>query len=83
MGVVISLYMMMVAEDMFWLSMGNFLFSAMNNAPTTVYAAVIPELVPPRQRGIASGFQNLMQLGGGLAGNGLGFLTGIGWCSQV
>ena len=53
-----------------------------NNAPTTVYAAVIPELVPPKQRGMASGFQNFMQLGGGLAGNGIGFLTGIGWCSQ-
>ena len=28
-GVVISLYMMMIAEDMFWLSVGNFLFSAL------------------------------------------------------
>ena len=44
-GVLVSLYMMMVAEDMAMLSLGNFLFSALNNVPTTVYAAVIPELV--------------------------------------
>ena len=54
----------------------------MNNVPTTVYAAVIPELVTPPQRGLASGFQNLMMLGGGLAGNGIGYLTGIGSVSQ-
>lgn len=81
-GVLVSLYMMMVAEDMFMLSLGNFLFSAFNNVPTTVYAAVIPELVAPEQRGLASGFQNLMMLGGGLAGNGIGYLTGIGAVSQ-
>lgn len=81
-GVLISLYMMMVAKDMYMLSLGNFLFSALNNVPTTVYAAVIPELVAPEQRGLASGFQNLMMLGGGLAGNGIGYLTGIGAVSQ-
>ena len=45
----LSLYIMMVAKDMFWLSAGNFLFSALNNFPTTVYAAVIPELIHPEQ----------------------------------
>eukprot|EP01050_Picozoa_sp_SAG11_P022422 SAG11_NODE_4241_length_1991_cov_3.223573_2_plen_187_part_00 len=39
-----------VAEDMVMLSVGNFLFSALNNVPTGVYAAVLPELVPPSQR---------------------------------
>ena len=48
-GAVLSLYIMMVAKDMFWLSAGNFLFSALNNFPTTVYAAVIPELIHPEQ----------------------------------
>ena len=81
-GVLVSLYMMMVAEDMAMLSLGNFLFSALNNVPTTVYAAVIPELVAPEQRGLASGFQNLMMLSGGLVGNGIGYLTGIGAVSQ-
>ena len=46
----LSLYIMMVAKDMFWLSAGNFLFSALNNLPTTVYAAVIPELIRLTER---------------------------------
>ena len=100
----LSLYIMMVAKDMFWLSAGNFLFSALNNFPTTVYAAVIPELIHPEQvsatacttvlggrrfhsdaslqRGQAAAFANLMMLGGTLAGNGLGYLTGVGVLSQ-
>ena len=73
-GVLLSLWIMMAAEDMFMLSLGNFLYSALNNVPTGVYAAVLPELVPPAQRGMAGGFYNVMMLAGNLVGNGSGLL---------
>jgi hypothetical protein len=75
-GVLVSIWMMMRAKTMFWLATGNFLFSALNNLPTTVYAAVLPELVPPSQRGRAGGFQMLMQFGGGLLGYAIGVYVG-------
>ena len=37
-----------------------------------MYAAVLPELVPPSQPAVAGGFNNLMQLAGNLIGNGIG-----------
>jgi MFS family permease len=59
-GVLLSIVIMMRATNIAELALGNFLFSALNNLPTTVYAAVLPELVPPGQRGKAASFQMLM-----------------------
>ena len=64
---------------MYMLSLGNFVLGT-KQCVTTVYAAVIRTSL--EQRGLASGFQNLMMLGGGLAGNGIGYLTGVGVVSQ-
>ena len=81
-GVLFSIYIMMRATTLTELALGNFLFSALNNLPTTVYAAVLPELVPPAQRGRAGSFQMFMQFGGSLLGYVLGVLVGDGRLSQ-
>ena len=45
-----------------------------NNVATAPYSALIPDLVPPEQRGSASGWLGLMIVLGNLFGAGLGFL---------
>ncbi len=49
------------------------LINLTNNLATAPYSAIIPEMVPPEQRGAASGWMGLLQM----LGNFLGGITGI------
>jgi MFS family permease len=47
-----------------------------------VYMCVVPEYVPAAQHGVASGLIGFANVGGGLAGSGVGFLAGSGVLSM-
>jgi len=55
-------------------SVAFLLYQLFNNIATAPYAAMIPDMVAPEQRGSASGWMGLMTMLGSFAGGVLGFL---------
>lgn len=55
-------------------SVAFLLYQLFNNVATAPYAAMIPDMVAPEQRGSASGWMGLMTMLGSFAGGVLGFL---------
>lgn len=72
----VGLFLMSIASSI-WLLTGAFaVYVLANNIGCAVYSIVVPELVPPDQRGTAGGFFMVFQTTGNLAASVLGYLVG-------
>jgi MFS family permease len=65
---VLGLAVMFLAPSYWLYFLGFFLVQVGNNTATGPYMALIPDVVPERERGASSGAMGLLQVGGQLAG---------------
>jgi MFS family permease len=68
----IALFIMAIAPSLGWFSFAFFLLSLANNMIMAPYSALVPDMIPPTQRGTASGWLGGLSMLGYLAG---GLLT--------
>ena len=70
----VSLLLLAVAPNLSFFSLAFALLSFSNNLIISPYSALVPDLVPLEQRGVASGYLGLFSMLGNLAGGALGSL---------
>ncbi|ADV66927.1 MFS transporter [Deinococcus maricopensis] len=74
---VVGLLIMAFAPNVWVYGLGFLVLQIGNNAATAPYSALIPQVVPPEQRGRYSGVMGLLQLSGQLLGGVVGALVGF------
>jgi MFS family permease len=65
---VVGLIWMAMAPDIFWLACAYLLVQFSSNAAQAPFHALLPDIVPAEQRGLASGVMGLLQIGGAIGG---------------
>ena len=70
----VSLLLLAVAPNLSFFSLAFALLSFANNMIIAPYSALVPDIVPLEQRGVASGYLGLFSMLGNLAGGALGAL---------
>jgi MFS family permease len=73
-----SIYLMKEARSYPAFMVGWLLFCLGNNTAQPAYSCLLPELIPERQRNVASGIFVLFQVSGALVSSGLGLMIGRG-----
>lgn len=74
---ILGLVGMLLAPGYWWYFAAYLLVQLGNNLATAPYSALIPELVPPDERGRASGVMGFLQAGGQLLGGVVAFAFGL------
>jgi len=74
-GVILSLFLLILADTLWLLIIAAMLVSAFSNTTQVTWQALIPDQVPQKQHGAAAGIKTIMELIGAVSGVGLaGFL---------
>jgi len=63
-----GLIWMAMAPNIFWLACAYLLVQFSSNAAQAPFHALLPDIVPAEQRGLASGVMGLLQIGGAIGG---------------
>lgn len=82
----VALTIMAAAPTIAWFNFGFLLVSLANNMVLAPYSALVPDVVPPNQRGTASGWLGGMSMLGNLSGGLISYHIedlGIGGCYAV
>ncbi|WP_243028087.1 MFS transporter [Thermus albus] len=70
----LALLLLVHAPSYLWLLLAYLLLQVADDLATGPYSALIPDLVPRRERGAASGYMGLLQVSGQILGGAVGFL---------
>ncbi|MFN4231973.1 MFS transporter [Thermus sp.] len=70
----IALLLLVHAPSYLWLLVAYLLLQVADDLATGPYSALIPDLVPRRERGTASGYMGVLQVSGQILGGAVGFL---------
>lgn len=70
----VSLFILALSPSLHWFSFGFFMLSIANNMILAPCSALLPDVVPPEQRGVASGWIGGLSMLGSLCGGLLGYI---------